>query len=304
MRTASPVRTPGGRHGARGHRTRLVAVHSIRGGSGKSHLAANLAFLAARGGARVAALDADLQAPTLHALFGIEPKQVLHSLSEYIQGRCEIGEVPIDLTRQLGIESHDGKLHCIPSSSDLETMTSILFEGYDVARLNEGLHTLAQDLELDYLLVDTHLGFNRETLLCLAICDTALVLLRPDRLDHGGAGVLVEIATKLGIPSLLLVPNMISEHELEEVGAQVAEEFGVPVAGVLPWCEELRGFGDRLFAAHNPDHPFTQALERICQQALLVDVQQEGPHDLDHGRVVRGPESGCPLRGGDEGGSG
>jgi hypothetical protein len=115
--------------------------------------------------------------------------------------------------------------------------------------------------------------------------------------------VLVEIATKLGIPSLLLVPNMIApQNEAEEVGAQIAEEFGVPVAGVLPWCEELREFGDRLFAAHHPDHPFTLALERIRQQALPVHEPQGEAHDLDRedGRLVRGKEGGCPLRGGDE----
>ncbi len=307
MRRPTTVRPSRGRNGHRRHPTRLVSVHSIRGGCGKSHLAANLAYLAAREGARVAALDGDMQAPTLHALFGIEPQQVLHSLSEFIQGRCEIGEVPIDLTRELGIESRDGRLHCIPSSPDLETMTSILFEGYDVARLNAGLHTLAQDLELDYLLIDTHLGFNRETLLSLAICDTVLVLLRPDGLDHHGTGVLVEIATKLGTPSLLLVPNMIApERKAEEVEAELAQRFGVPVAGVLPWCEELRELGDRLFAAHRPDHPFTLELDRIRQQAMPVHEPEGKAHDLDRedGRLARGQEGGCPVRGGDEGGCG
>src|ERR1700752_2089330 len=85
-------------------RTQLIGIHSYRGGSGKTTLAANLGFLAARAGARVALLDADLQAPALHLALGVESKRVLHSVSEFVKERCELAEVPLDLSRDLGIE--------------------------------------------------------------------------------------------------------------------------------------------------------------------------------------------------------
>jgi len=250
----------------------VVGIHSYRGGSGKTTLAANLAYLVARTGAKVAVLDADLQAPELHILLGVDPKRILHSVSSYVKGQCELGEVPIDLSRELELEQ--GSLHFLPASTEIRTIASILFEGYDVGRFHKHLLRLAQELELDYLFLDTHLGINRETLLSLATSDTVLVLLRPDAQDHHGAAVLVQIAQKVGAPACLLVPNMIPEGtDLAEVSAKVAEKLGAPVAGVLPWCGELSKLGcQELFAAHHRDHEFTAELERLAQHWVPVDA--------------------------------
>src|SRR5436190_4809181 len=81
----------------------LVGVHSMRGGSGKTTLSSNLGYLAARAGARVAIVDVDLQAPALHVVLGVGTKRILHSVSEFVKERCELGEVPIDLTHELGL---------------------------------------------------------------------------------------------------------------------------------------------------------------------------------------------------------
>src|SRR5262245_39254926 len=148
----------------------LVGVHSVRGGSGKTTLSSNLGYLAARAGARVAILDADLAAPALHVVLGVGTKRILHSVSEFVKGQCELGEVPIDLTHELGLDGK-GALFFLPASTDLQTVASLLFDGYDVARLNRHILKLAEDLDLDYLILDTHLGFNRETLLSIAICN-------------------------------------------------------------------------------------------------------------------------------------
>ena len=264
-------------HGA-ARAAKLVSIHSFRGGTGKSNLAANLAFAAARDGARVGIVDADLQSPALRGLFGLEPQQVLRSFSEFVLGRCDIHEVPIDLTNALDLGKHGGALHLLPSSSDLETVTSILFDGYDVARLNECVIALAKDLDLDYLIFDTHLGFNRETLLTLAICDSVVVLVRPDEQDQQGAGVLVQIAKQIGVPSVAFVPNMFGgRREAADITQRIQTQFGVPVVGVLPWCKELMDLGSRaIFAARFPGHSFTKALEHISQELLPIPSRTGG----------------------------
>jgi MinD-like ATPase involved in chromosome partitioning or flagellar assembly len=245
----------------------LVGVHSVRGGSGKTTLASNLGYLAARAGARVAIVDADLQAPALHVVLGVGTKRILHSVSEFVKGQCEIGEVPIDLTHELSLDGK-GALFFLPASTDLQTVASLLFDGYDVARLNRHLLQLAADLDLDYLILDTHLGFNRETLLSVAICNTVLVLLRPDGQDSLGSVVLVQTARKLGVPSCVLVPNMVgASSSTAELAEKIEKALGAPVGGVLPWCAELFEAGSRsLFTFDHPEHPFSVELERIAQR--------------------------------------
>ena len=69
---------------------RIVAVHSYRGGTGKSTMAANAAVLAAGRGLRVAVVDTDIQTPGIHLFFGPEGLPECKSLADYLVGRCEI----------------------------------------------------------------------------------------------------------------------------------------------------------------------------------------------------------------------
>jgi MinD-like ATPase involved in chromosome partitioning or flagellar assembly len=96
--------------------------------------------------------------------------------------------------------SEEGGLYLIPSSIKAGEIARILREGYDVGRLNDGFQELLSSLDLDYLLIDTHPGLNEETLLSIAISDTLVVILRPDRQDYQGTAVTIDIARKLEVP--------------------------------------------------------------------------------------------------------
>ncbi len=50
----------------------LIAVHSYRGGTGKSNITANLAVELARLGFKVGVVDTDLPSPGIHILFGVD----------------------------------------------------------------------------------------------------------------------------------------------------------------------------------------------------------------------------------------
>ena len=50
---------------------RVISVHSFRGGTGKSNIAASLATALALQGRRVAVVDTDIQSPGIHILFGL-----------------------------------------------------------------------------------------------------------------------------------------------------------------------------------------------------------------------------------------
>jgi septum site-determining protein MinD len=62
----------------------IVSVHSFRGGTGKSDTTANVAALLAGSGKRVGVIDADIQSPGIHVLFGIAGDEVSGSLNEFL----------------------------------------------------------------------------------------------------------------------------------------------------------------------------------------------------------------------------
>src|SRR5262245_29380669 len=75
----------------------IISVHSFRGGTGKSNTTANVATLLASEGKRVGIVDTDIQSPGIHVLFGMDESQMVHSLNDYLWGKCEIKETAHDV---------------------------------------------------------------------------------------------------------------------------------------------------------------------------------------------------------------
>ncbi|MHA1909016.1 MAG: P-loop NTPase, partial [Candidatus Thorarchaeota archaeon] len=61
---------------------RIISIHSFRGGTGKSNIAANLAATAALAGKRVAVMDTDMASPGIHVIFGMGRKKMKYTLND------------------------------------------------------------------------------------------------------------------------------------------------------------------------------------------------------------------------------
>jgi MinD-like ATPase involved in chromosome partitioning or flagellar assembly len=252
----------------------IISTHSFRGGTGKSNTTANLATLIAKAGYRVGVIDTDIQSPGIHVVFQFDQKRAKHSLNDYLWGRCNIEDAAYDITEQcIGKVTADAakpRLFLIPSSLNSGEIARILREGYDVAKLNDGLHDLVARLDLDYLLIDTHPGVNEETLLSIAISDILVLILRPDNQDFQGTAVTVELARRLEIPELLVVVNKVPEGIDESIIIdQVENGYQAEVAVLLPLNNEMSKLGSGgLFTNHYPNHPFTQGLKTLAERIL------------------------------------
>lgn len=248
---------------------KLVAVHSFRGGTGKSNTAANLATLVAMTGKRVGIVDTDLQSPGIHIPFGLDQSEIGHSLNSYLWGECTINEAVYDITPDR-VKQRGGSMCLAPGSFKTEEITRIVSEGYDITQLSDGLNSLADRLNLDYVFIDTHPGVNNETLLAMALSDMLSMILRPDAQDFEGTAVTVEIAQHLDIPKLMLVINkVLAAMDGASVRKLVEKTYGVPVAGVLPMAEEMMMLGSRgLFCLRYPQHPLTKELITIARYVV------------------------------------
>src|SRR5215468_10101135 len=138
--------------------SKIVSIHSFRGGTGKSNITASLAALLAAGGQRVGIVDTDIQSPGIHVICGLKEQDVQHSLNEYLWGQCSIEAAAHDVTANLGHDSLDiskGRILLIPSSMKTGEIARILREGCDVDLLRDGIRRLVKALNLDTLLIDT-----------------------------------------------------------------------------------------------------------------------------------------------------
>jgi MinD-like ATPase involved in chromosome partitioning or flagellar assembly len=265
--------------------SKIISVHSFRGGTGKSNLSANLAVTTAAAGRRVGTIDTDIQSPGVHVLFGLQEGAVTHALNDYLWRRCRIEETAYDVQslRKPGLREWNldgGRLFLIPSSIDAGDIARVLREGYDPALLNDGLRELTARLNLDVLFIDTHPGVNEETLLSIAISDALVILLRPDQQDYQGTAVTVDLARRLGVPQMLLVLNkVLPAFDPVAVREQTERTFGATVAGVLPLSEEMVRLGSSdIFCLQYPDHPFSRGVRLIAERLMGSAPGKEAPH--------------------------
>jgi MinD-like ATPase involved in chromosome partitioning or flagellar assembly len=245
--------------------SKIVSIHSFRGGTGKSNTVANLAALLAESGKRVGVIDTDILSPGIHVLFALEEGSLRYSLNDYLWGKCEIAQAAIDVTPGLG-EDLPGRVFLIPSSIKAGEIARILREGYDVGLLNDGFRDLVNGLELDLLIIDTHPGLNEETLLSIAISDMLIILLRPDAQDYQGTSVTIEVARKLDVPQLALVVNKTPQvFDPVEVKDRVEGAYRCEVIAVLPHSDEMMTLASSgIFSLRHPDHPLTAQLRTIA----------------------------------------
>jgi MinD-like ATPase involved in chromosome partitioning or flagellar assembly len=252
---------------------RIIAVHSFRGGTGKSNVTANLAAMMAREGFCVGIVDTDIQSPGIHVIFGIQRGPDDRSLNDFLWGRCPIAEAAYDVTqRSLGTDSQNGKgpkLFLVPSSIDSQDIGRILHEGYDVGLLNEGFRDLIRSLHLDYLFIDTHPGVNDETLLSIAISDVLLLLMRPDNQDFQGTAVTVELARRLDAQMMAVINKIPPGLDRQALRQHVEATYKIKVAALLPLNAEIvQVASGGLFMNQYPEHPFTRELKMASMRLM------------------------------------
>jgi MinD-like ATPase involved in chromosome partitioning or flagellar assembly len=247
----------------------IISIHSFRGGTGKSNIAANITTLLAAAGQRVGVIDTDIQSPGIHNLFQLAGGDVRYALNDFLWGRCSIEQAALDVTANLDAPV-SGQVFLIPSSVRSGEIARVLREGYDVRTLTSGLRRAISDLELSTLVIDTHPGLNEETMLSIAISHVLLIIMRPDRQDYEGTGVTVEVANALNVPRMAMLVNKVpASFDLDDVRAKVSKTFECEVAAVLPYAEEMMSLASSgIFVQRYPEHPVSESLRQVVASLI------------------------------------
>jgi MinD-like ATPase involved in chromosome partitioning or flagellar assembly len=258
--------------------TKIISIHSFRGGTGKSNVTANLAAQAAMAGKRVAIVDTDIQSPGIHVLFGLDESNMKKTLNDYLHEKCAVTDAAVLVgggsNPQPGAAQLAGKsLWLVPSSINTSEVSRVVRDGYDFNILNKGFKTLRKELQLDYLLIDTHPGINEETLLSIGISDEMVIILRPDQQDFQGTAVTLDVARGLDVPMInLLVNKALSKYDRAQISTEVQGKFHATVAGVLPLSEDMVELASSdIFSLRFPNHPWSQELRRAAKTILNLE---------------------------------
>ena len=244
----------------------VIAIHSGKGGVGKSTISANLAIMLAKMGYRVGLLDADIHGPSIPKMFHTEG---CRPISTPVNGRNLIE--PIE---QYGVKM-------LSIGFFVDPQQAVVWRG---GMASNAIKQLIQDAnwgELDYFLIDLPPGTSdiHLTLVQHLHLTGAIVVTTPQpvALVDARKGVDMFLNEKINVPVLGLVENMawFTPAELpnnryyifgKDGGKLLAEELNIPLLGQVPLVQSIREGGDEgTPIALQDGHPATQMFESICQ---------------------------------------
>ena len=127
---------------------KIIAVHSYKGGTGKTLMSTNLAAIYAMNKHKVALFDMDFRAPSLHAIFKVNT--VKYWLNDYLNGVCNIENVIVKCPNKVSDNLYLALAN--PSTEAIREMAAKdrKWEMKALGRLLSLRNTLLNDMEFDY----------------------------------------------------------------------------------------------------------------------------------------------------------
>ena len=216
----------------------IVGVASGKGGVGKSTVTANLAMALSLSGARVGILDADIYGPSMGLMFGIDKDPQVFEDNTI---------APVEAKGGISIVSM-----CMFADSEKAT----IWRGPMASQMIQHFLNRVRWGKLDYLLVDFPPGTGDIQLTLTQNCPMAgaVVVTTPQEVALADCRKGLAMFDSVGVPVVGVVENM-SYFVCEECGhrmnmfpagggKKIAEKWGVPLIGQIPFEPMVAGCGD------------------------------------------------------------
>jgi chromosome partitioning protein len=290
--------------------TKCIALHSYKGGTGKSTISSNLSASLAKKGLTVVLLDVDVYAPSLQDYFQWQPKK---SINDYLFENANIDEVIHDLSPVLNkfssndgeqSDSSKGKLLVAFSSTSKDEIYkldgAVRQEGSKIQLLRKFLmlrEEIVSKYNADFVIIDTSPGIRYWSINSLAIADTILLSLKLDGIDLKGTRLLAreiyDSLTKLGTKSYLLLnraagyclpPNLAGEqtsatqemfnNTVDNQSAVISKlntDIGMDTILSIPcYCDIQFDSNEFLTALRYPNHPFAGKIDTLIEKLKTI----------------------------------
>ena len=252
------------------HAKQIIAIHSGKGGVGKSTVTANLAVTLAKMGYKVGLLDADIHGPSMPKMFGTEDCRPFSVEEE--------GRTLIEPIEQYGVKM-------LSIGFFVDSGQAVIWRGGMASNAIKQLIEEAHWGELDYFLIDLPPGTSDIHLTLISELQLTGVIVvttpQPVALVDARKGVEMFRNEKVNVPILGLIENMawFTPAELPENryyifgrdgGKRLAEELNVPLLGQIPLVQSIREGGDEgtpiaLQEGHPASIFFDSIGKKICR---------------------------------------
>ncbi len=198
------------------NRIDVLAIHSQKGGPGKSTLSCNIAYDLAERGHKTLLVDLDVAQPSINYLFNIDQADITCTINDILLGKKS-------MTRHSPVKTAHPNLDIFPADLKVDI-------GKGLLKLLESiqnksffyLHQLiSKALKIGYrfLIFDCAPGYKLESVTAAGLSDTRLFVIKPSTFSFGGAKEMLKtIYTSLDVDATTFflfnqVPPNLDEKE-------------------------------------------------------------------------------------------
>lgn len=200
--------------------SKIIAVTSGKGGTGKSTVCAGLGYTLAKQGHRTLLIELDFGLRCLDIIFGIE-SSIKSDLGDVLNGR----KTALDAVTQVPMASNLNIL-CAP-----KTLTSVTAE-----QIVEICRSVKKYFE--YIIIDTGAGISSHVFDIVEQANLILVVSTPDPICIRDASLMSDEFYNRGNKSQRLIINKISKKVIGEALIsnldEIIDKVGVQLIGVIP----------------------------------------------------------------------
>jgi len=253
--------------------TKTMAIHSYKGGTGKTYIAANLAAIYAQKGKNVCLLDVDFRAPSLHTLFDVE--DIKYWFNDYLLGVCDFPDLLVDLTKKYNTK---GNLQLGFSNPSTEAIRDIIsrdktWEMLALRKMLLAKDMLSKEMGSDYIIFDTSPGVLYSSVNAVMASDVTILVMKDDDFDIKGtehmiAGIYEVLQKPVGLVINKIPPLIyVSEYAKKSLLERFEKAFEKPVLSLIMCnCDVLVSRAEYIFAFEKPSHEFTRSLEQLAEK--------------------------------------
>lgn len=206
--------------------SKVIAVTSGKGGTGKSSICAGLGYSLSKQGNRTLIIELDFGLRCMDIIFGVKDI-IKFDLGHVIEGKCKT----LDAVAQVKMSSNLNIL-CAPENPFMVVTA-------------EQIADICQEIKkyFDYIIIDTGAGINSHVFDIVEQSDLILVVTTPDPICVRDARMMSDEFYKRGNKRQRLIINKVSKrllgYDLVKDLDEIIDVVGVQLVGVIPEDIEL-----------------------------------------------------------------
>jgi septum site-determining protein MinD len=253
-----------------------LAVHSYKGGTGKSLVSTNLAAIFASQGKKVCLIDLDLRAPSLNVAFNVRERKFW--INDFLNDKCKAEEAVFSAS----VKGLEGRLLLALANPSMDAIRDTVtkdkkWEMHALRKLVSLKNYLMENQGAGYVIFDTSPGVGYSSINAIAVSDVVLVVSTWDNSDASGTqGMINELYKLLEKKAVVLINKipeqlLIDESTRKRLTEQFKSAFRLPIIDLLPcYCEVLRRERSSIITLEDPNHPFSKSLVRVAEQIQRI----------------------------------